>query len=114
MPDLDLSTDDLRGERTWRGEQLEPVPAGASRRICDAEIERVVVMTLEMTPRGAMRWSTRSMAAASGLTQTAVSRIWRALEADDLLGRATQVRHDEADAGCPRFARCGPKRMLTV
>jgi len=55
----------------------EPRP-GAPRRISDADVERVVVMTLETTPRGATHWSTRSMAAASGLTQTAVSRIWRA------------------------------------
>lgn len=55
----------------------EPRP-GAPRQISDADIERVVTMTLETTPRGATHWSTRSMAAASGLTQTAVSRIWRA------------------------------------
>jgi transposase len=55
----------------------EPRP-GAPRRISDADIERVLTMTLETTPRGATHWSTRSMAAASGLTQTAVSRIWRA------------------------------------
>src|SRR5437660_2850034 len=35
-------------------------------------------MTLESTPRDATHWSTRSMARTSGLSQTAVSRIWRA------------------------------------
>lgn len=55
----------------------EPRP-GAPRQISDADIERVVTMTLEKTPRDATHWSTRSMAAASGLTQTAISRIWRA------------------------------------
>ncbi len=35
-------------------------------------------MTLESTPAEATHWSTRSMARASGMSQTAVSRIWRA------------------------------------
>ena len=56
----------------------EPRP-GAPRQISDADVERVVTMTLETTPRDATHWSTRSMAAASGLSQTAISRIWRAL-----------------------------------
>jgi transposase len=33
---------------------------------------------LEQTPNGATHWSTRSMAAATGMSQSAVSRIWRA------------------------------------
>lgn len=55
----------------------EPRP-GAPRTIADEDVERVVTMTLESTPRDATHWSTRSMAKASGMTQTAVSRIWRA------------------------------------
>jgi len=42
------------------------------------DVERVIVKTLEETPRGATHWSTRSMAAECGLSQTAISRIWRA------------------------------------
>jgi len=53
----------------------EPRP-GAPRRITDADLERVVLKTLESTPRGATHWSTRSMARESGLSQTAVTRIW--------------------------------------
>ena len=41
-------------------------------------IERVIVKTLEESPPNATHWSTRSMAAATGMSQTAVSRIWRA------------------------------------
>ena len=41
-------------------------------------MEAVIVKTLESQPRGATHWSTRAMAKASGLNQTAVSRIWRA------------------------------------
>ena len=55
----------------------EPRP-GAPRTIGDDDVERVLTMTLESTPRDATQWSTRSMAKATGLTQTAVSRIWRA------------------------------------
>ena len=55
----------------------EPRP-GRPRKIGDADVERVIVKTLEEAPRDATHWSTRSMANASGLSQTAVSRIWRA------------------------------------
>ena len=55
----------------------EPRP-GRPREIGDAEIERVVVKTLEDQPGDATHWSTRSMATATGMSQTAVSRIWRA------------------------------------
>ena len=55
----------------------EPRP-GAPRQITDREVERVITKTLESIPKDATHWSTRSMAKASGLTQSAVSRIWRA------------------------------------
>ena len=55
----------------------EPRPGGP-RTISDAQIEEVLIKTLEETPRDATHWSTRSMAAAVGLSQTAISRIWRA------------------------------------
>lgn len=55
----------------------EPRP-GAPRKISDADVERLIVRTLETKPRDATHWSTRSMAAALGMTQSAVSRIWRA------------------------------------
>ena len=38
----------------------------------------MIVKTLEEQPRDATHWSTRSMAQATGMSQTAVSRIWRA------------------------------------
>lgn len=55
----------------------EPRP-GAPRKVTDHQVEAVIVKTLETQPRGATHWSTRSMAQTSGLTQTTVSRIWRA------------------------------------
>src|SRR3989442_5699507 len=59
------------------GRHDEPRP-GKPRTISDQEIERVIVKTLEETPADATHWSTRSMAKATGLSQSAVSRIWRA------------------------------------
>jgi transposase len=55
----------------------EPRP-GAPRRIGDEQIERVIVATLEHQPEGATHWSTRMMAKKIGLSQSAISRIWRA------------------------------------
>ena len=55
----------------------EPRP-GAPRKISDASVERVVTLTLESKPKDATHWSTRSMAKRSGLSQSAIVRIWRA------------------------------------
>jgi transposase len=51
---------------------------GAPRKISDKQIEELVVKTLESTPKGATHWSTRLMARHLKLTQSTVSRIWRA------------------------------------
>jgi transposase len=55
----------------------EPRP-GKPRQITDEDVERVIVKTLEESPANATHWSTRSMAAATGMSQSAISRIWRA------------------------------------
>ena len=55
----------------------EPRP-GAPRRITDAQVEQAVTTTLEAAPPDATRWSTRSLARAVGLSQSAVVRIWHA------------------------------------
>src|ERR1039457_4413811 len=56
----------------------EPRP-GQPRKITDDQVEEVIVKTLERKPPNLdTHWSTRSMARAAGLNQTAVSRIWRA------------------------------------
>jgi transposase len=64
-------------ERRLDGLLDEPRP-GAPRQVGDAQIERVVRLTLESTPAEATHWSTRAMARRSGLSQTMISRIWRA------------------------------------
>jgi transposase len=55
----------------------EPRP-GTPRTVSDDDVEAVIVKTLEETPLDATHWSTRSMAKATGMSQSAVSRIWRA------------------------------------
>ncbi len=70
----------------WRGRFVEdrleglvdePRP-GAPRTITDAKVEEVIGRTLESKPEAATHWSTRGMAKAMGLSQTAIGRIWRA------------------------------------
>jgi transposase len=55
----------------------EPRP-GRPRTVSDEQVEAVITRTLESTPANATHWSTRSLAAELGLSQSAVSRIWRA------------------------------------
>jgi transposase len=55
----------------------EPRP-GAPRKIGDDQVEKIVIQTLESTPRGQTHWSTRGLAKASGLSRMTISRIWHA------------------------------------
>ena len=57
---------------------LDAPRPGAPRSIDDTRVDAVIAKTLESVPAGATHWSTRSMARDAGLSQTAVSRIWRA------------------------------------
>jgi transposase len=64
-------------ERRLDGLLDEPRP-GTPRKVGDEEVERVLALTLESTPRDATHWSTRSLASEAGLSRSTVSRIWRA------------------------------------
>jgi transposase len=55
----------------------EPRP-GAPRKISDAQVEALITRTLEAPPPNASHWSTRTMAESIGMSQSAVSRVWRA------------------------------------
>jgi transposase len=55
----------------------EPRP-GAPRKVSDAQVEKVIIQTLESTPRGETHWSTRGLAKATGLSRMTISRIWHA------------------------------------
>jgi transposase len=50
------------------------------RKLDDERVEEVVRRTLETTPKGATHWSSRKMAKHSGVSQSSVSRIWRAFQ----------------------------------
>ena len=72
----------------WRGRFVrgrlealsdEPRP-GRPRTIADEQVEQVITKTLEEPPpNNDTHWSTRSMAKATGMSQSAISRIWRAV-----------------------------------
>src|SRR5713226_2847381 len=63
-------------ERRLEGLLDEP-RVGGPRTISDADVEAVVVQTLETTPKGETHWSTRTMAAKAGMSHTMIGRIWR-------------------------------------
>jgi transposase len=70
----------------WRGrfardrlEGLRDQPrGGAPRTVTDEQVAALLTRTLEATPEGATHRSTRSMAAACGLSPATVQRVWRA------------------------------------
>jgi transposase len=64
-------------ERRLDGLLDEPRP-GAPRKIGDAKVEALIAKTLHEKPRNATQWDSRSMAKAMGMSQSSVSRIWRA------------------------------------
>jgi transposase len=63
--------------RRLEGLADEPRP-GAARTITDEQVEQVLVATLETTPADATHWSTRGLARQLSMSQSAISRIWRA------------------------------------
>ena len=80
--------------------------AGAPRTITDQQVEQVITKTLEESPpKGDTHWSTRSMAAAVGMSQTAISRIWRAFELKPHLIQTWKLSTDPEFVGKVRFPR---------
>ena len=80
-------------ELRLQGLHDEPRP-GAPRTIEDARVERVVVDTLETTPKGATHWSTRDMAKHSGLSHSTIGRIWRAFGLKPHRSESFQLSND--------------------
>ena len=64
-------------ERGLDGLLDEPRP-GAPRTISDADVEAIIVRTLEDKPADSTHWSTRDLAKRSGISQSSVTRIWSA------------------------------------
>lgn len=76
---------------------LDAARSGAPKRIDEAAVSTVIARTLEKAPAGATHWTTRLMARELGMSQSAISRIWR--------GCGLQPRHQESFslAGDPDF-----------
>src|SRR6201987_5178083 len=51
---------------------------GRTRTITERQVKKVVKMTLHQKPANATHWSTRTMAAAAGISEASVRRIWHA------------------------------------
>jgi transcriptional regulator with XRE-family HTH domain len=66
-------------ERRLDGVLDAPRP-GTPRCTSDGAVERLLALTLETTPKAATHWRSRDMAKTCGLSQSTVSRIWRAFE----------------------------------
>jgi len=72
----------------------QPRP-GAPRKITDEQVESVIVKTLEESAaHGDTHWSTRSMAKATGMSQSAISRIWRACGLEAASGTDLELSTD--------------------
>jgi hypothetical protein len=81
LAEYDLAIDEIAPISKWRARfvihRVDGLP-GAPRTIADARVDEVIAKTLESVPVGATHWSTRTMAREMKLSQTAVTRIWRA------------------------------------
>ena len=75
---------------------LDQPRSGALRKIGDDAIERLIALTLETQPPGATHWSTRSMAKRVGMSQTMVSRVWRAFGLQPHHTRRSKLSSDPA------------------
>jgi transposase len=80
-------------EKRFNGLYDEP-RVGAPRTISDAEVEKIVVQTLETKPKGATHWSTREMAAKAGISHTAVASIWRAFGLKPHMSKSFKLSDD--------------------
>jgi transposase len=87
----------------WRGRFLRhrldgltdaPRP-NVHRKLSDDRVEEILRLTLQSAPTGATHWSTRKMARASGLSQSSVSRVWRAFQLKPHRRRTFTLSTDE-------------------
>lgn len=64
--------------RTARLQGLSDAPrSGPPRKIGDEMIEKVIQKTLTSRPKGSTHWSSREMAAQTGLSQSTIVRMWK-------------------------------------
>ena len=80
---LDVTRDTVgRWRKRFASERLRGLTdmprSGRPRSVSDEKVAEVIRRTLETKPRDATHWSSRAMAEATDLSQSTVSRIWRA------------------------------------
>jgi transposase len=68
--------------------------SGTPRRLSQADVDRVLGLTLESVPAKADHWSTRTLAEASGLSRASVHRIWRAFSLQPHRAEAFKLLRD--------------------
>ena len=83
--DLDITCNTITKWRCrfamHRVEGLADVPKpNVDRKLSDERVEEVIRLTLASRPAGATHWSSRKMAKRAGVSQSSVSRIWRAFQ----------------------------------
>ena len=74
------------GKDAWR--------PGRPRTITDAQVAEVIQKTTQEKPANATHWSTRTMAAAAGLSEASVRRIWHANGLKPHLVKTFKISHD--------------------
>jgi transposase len=87
----------------WRARFLDRRVDGLSemphpnvhRKLSDERVEEVVRLTLQSKPEGATHWSTRKLARKSGVSQSSVSRLWRAFQLKPHRRRTFTLSTDE-------------------
>jgi transposase len=65
------------------------------RKLSDERVEELVRFTLQTKPKGCTHWSTRKMAKLAGVSQSSVSRVWRAFELKPHRHRTFTLSTDE-------------------
>lgn len=107
MTDQAIAAELKVGRRTparWRLRFIEQGPVGIERdlprpgrkrQISAAKVRQVIAKTTRETPPQATHWSTRTMAAAAGISEASVRRIWRANGLKPHLLRTFKVSNDK-------------------
>jgi len=65
------------------------------RKLSDERVEELVRTTLQTKPEGATHWSTRKLAKKIGVSQSSVSRVWRAFQLKPHRRRTFTLSNDE-------------------
>jgi transposase len=65
------------------------------RRLSDERVEEVIRRTLDTLPKGCTHWSTRKLSRSIGVSQSSVSRIWRAFQLKPHRRRTFTLSNDD-------------------